>query len=97
VAAWFDAYAAGGIDQMLRYEVPRPPLRQRITPAALTALQERWRDPRGFAGYTQIRTWLAEEHHVSLSYAGVYALVRGKLRAKPKRPRPSHAKKSPKP
>jgi transposase len=97
VAAWFAAYAAGGIDQMLRYEVPRPPLRQRITSSALTALQERLRDPRGFAGYMQIRTWLAEEHHVSLSYSGVYALVRGKLRAKPKRPRPSHAKKSLKP
>jgi hypothetical protein len=39
VAAWFDAYAEGGIDQMLHDEVPRPPLRQRITAAALTALQ----------------------------------------------------------
>jgi transposase len=97
VAAWFEAYAAGGIDQMLRYEVPRPPLRQRITPTALTALQECLREPRGFAGYTQIRTWLVEQHQVHLSYSGVYALVRGKLRAKPKRPRPSHAKKSPKP
>jgi hypothetical protein len=71
VAAWFEAYATGGMDQMLRYEVPCPPLRQRLTPAALTALQERLRDPRGFAGYAQIRTWLAEEHHVSLSYSGV--------------------------
>ena len=94
VAAWFEAYAAGGLAQMLHYEVPRPPLRQRITPTALTALHERLQDPRGFAGYTQIRTWLAEQHQVHLSYSGVYALVRGKLRAKPKRPRPSHAKKS---
>ena len=94
VAAWFEAYAAGGIDQMLRDEVPRPPLRQRVTPTALSALQERLREPRGFASYTQIRMWLAEEHHVSLSYSGVYALVRGQLRAKPKRPRPSHVKKA---
>jgi transposase len=94
VAAWFDAYAEGGIDQMLHYEVPRPPLRQRITAAALTALHAALQDPHGFAGYTHIRTWLAEQHHVSLSYSGVYALVRTKLGAKPKRPRPSHAKKS---
>lgn len=97
VAAWFEAYAAGGVDQMLHYQVPRPPLRQRITPTALTALHERLQDPHGFAGYRQIRTWLAEQHQVRLSYSGVYALVRGKFHAKPKRPRPSHAKKARKP
>jgi transposase len=93
VAAWFDAYAEGGVDKMLTYQVPRPPDRSRITPTALTALQAHLQDPHGFAGYTQLRTWLAEQHQVHLSYSGVYALVRGKLRAKPKRPRPSHAKK----
>jgi putative transposase len=97
VAAWLDAYAAGGLDQMLRYQVPRPPDRSRITPTALTALQARLQDPHGFAGYTQLQTWLAEQHQVHLSYSGVYAVVRGKLRAKPKRPRPSHAKKIQKP
>ena len=97
VAAWFAAYAAGGLDQMLSSQVPRPPLRQRMTSTALTALHEHFQDPRGFAGYTQLRTWLAEQHQVHLSYSGVYALVRGKLHAKPKRPRPSHAKKDRKP
>jgi transposase len=93
VAAWLDAYAAGGLEQALRYQVPRPPVRQRLTPTALAALQARLQDPHGFAGYAQLRTWLAEQHQVHLSYSGVYAVVRGKLRAKPKRPRPSHAKK----
>jgi hypothetical protein len=94
VAAWFDAYAAGGIDQMLYDEVPRPPLRPRITAAALTALQEALQDPHGFAGYTHIRTWLAEQPHVALSDSGGSALGRPTLGAKPKRPRPSHAQKS---
>jgi hypothetical protein len=40
VAAWFNAYAEGGWDKMLRYHVPRPPHRSRIPPTALTALQE---------------------------------------------------------
>jgi hypothetical protein len=31
---------------------------------------------------------------VSLAYASVHALVRDKLHAKPKRPRPSHTKKT---
>jgi transposase len=97
VAAWLQAYAEAGLDNLLRYQVPQPPSRPRITPTALAALQEHLNDPRGFAGYAQLRTWLAEQHQVHLSYSGVYAVVRGTLRAKPKRPRPSHVKKVPKP
>jgi len=97
VAAWFEAYAEGGIDKMLRYQVPRPPLRQRITATALMALQAKLQDPHGFASYHQIRLWLAEEHQVSLAYSSIHALVRYKLHAKPKRPRPSHGKKVPMP
>lgn len=97
VATWFDAYAAGGLDHMLHYQVPRPPLRQRMTATALTALQEKLQAPDGFAGYDQLRVWLAEEHQVTLAYSSVHALVRYKLHAKPKRPRPSHIKKAPKP
>ena len=95
VAAWFRAYAEGGLDRALSYQVP--PVHQRITPTALTALQEKLNDPHGFAGYHQIRVWLAEEHQVTLAYSSVHALVRYKLHAKPKRPRPSHAKKAPTP
>jgi transposase len=95
VATWLDAYAAGGLEQALHYQVPQPPTRRRITATALTALQEQLKDPHGFAGYAQIRPWLATQHQVQLSYSGVYAIVRGTLRAKPKRPRPSHAKKVP--
>jgi transposase len=94
VAAWFKAYAEGGLDHALHYQVPIPPVHQRITTTALTALQEKLNDPHGFAGYHQIRIWLAEEHQVTLAYSSVHALVRYKLHAKPKRPRPSHAKKA---
>jgi transposase len=97
VAAWLNAYAEGGLDKLLSYPVPQPPHRSRITPTALTALQAHLQEPHGFAGYAQLRMWLAEQPQVYLSYAGGYAVVRGKLRAKPKRPRPSHAKKAPKP
>jgi transposase len=93
VAAWFAAYAAGGIEQALRYDVPHPTRGRRMTDTALTALKEQLRTPAGFASSGHIRTWLAEQHEVQLSYASVYALVRGELRAKPKRPRPSHEKK----
>jgi transposase len=94
VAAWFDAYAEGGVDQALRYHVPTPPVHRRMTDTALTALQDKLKEPHGFAGYAQIRVWWAEEHQVNLSYSSVHALVRYQLRATPKRPRPSHVKKA---
>ncbi len=64
-AAWFEAYAAGGLDQMLSAQLPRPPLRQRITATALTALPEKLQDPHDCASYHPIRLWLAQEHQVS--------------------------------
>lgn len=97
VAAWFNAYAAGGLDQALRYQGCTPPVHRRMTETALRALQDKLKAPKGFPDYDHIRIWLAEEHQVTLSYSSVHALVRYKLRAKPKRPRPSHAKKVRKP
>jgi transposase len=93
VAAWFAAYTAGGLEQALQYQVPQPTRSRRITETALTALKAQLQTPTGFPSYGHIRTWLAEQYQVQLSYSSVYALVRGELRAKPKRPRPSHEKK----
>src|SRR5262249_15997702 len=68
VAAWFAAYAEGGLDHALSYQVPIPPIHQHLTATALTALQDKLNDPQGFAGYQQIRLWLAAEHQVTLAY-----------------------------
>jgi transposase len=97
VAAWFAAYVIGGVEQALQYDVPRPTRARRMTDTALTALKEHLQTPAGFASYGHIRTWLAEPHQVQLSYSSVDAVVRGELRAKPKRPRPSHEKKGRRP
>jgi hypothetical protein len=83
-----------GGDQALQYDGPRPRRARRMTDTALTALKEHLRAPAGGASYGHIRTGLAEQHQVQLSYSSVYAVVRGERRAKPKRPRPSHEKKS---
>jgi hypothetical protein len=93
VAAGFAAYTAGGLEQALQYHVPTPTRSRRITETALTALKAQLQTPAGFPSYGHIRPWLAAQHPVQLSYSRVYALVRGALRAKPKRPQPSHEKK----
>lgn len=93
VAAWLAAYTAGGLEQALQYHVPQPTRSRRLTDTALAALKAQLQTTTGFPSYGHIRTWLAEQHQVQLSYSSVYALVHGELRAKPKRPRPSHEKK----
>ena len=95
VAAWFAAYTAGGLDYALSSPRPLPPGHRRLTETALTARQAKLNDPQGLAGDNQMRLWLAEEHHVTLAYASVHALVRYKLRAQPQMLRPSHAQKTP--
>ena len=97
VAAWFVAYTAGGLAQALQYHVPQPTRSRRLTDTALTALKAQLQSAAGVPSYGHIRTWLAEQHQVQLSYSRVYALVRGELRAKPKRPRPAHEKKARRP
>jgi hypothetical protein len=57
VATWLRAYAEGGLDYTLRYQRPLPPVRQRITAAALAALQDTLKDPHGFASSHQMRAW----------------------------------------
>jgi transposase len=94
VAAWCAAYTAGGLEQALRYNVPQPTRARRLTDTALAALTTHLQTPAGFPSYGHIRTWLAEQYQVQLSYSSVYALVRNALRAKLKRPRPSPKKKS---
>jgi len=95
VAAWFAAYAAGGVDQALHYQRSTPPVHRRMTDTALTAWPEKLQEPHGFVSSAQIRGWWAEAHQVTLAYSSVQALVRYKLQATPKRPRPSQAKKVP--
>jgi len=92
VAAWFAAYAEGGFDHARRAQGALPPVHRRISDPAVTALQVQLQAPQGCAGDHHLRVWLAEEHQGTLSYAGVHALGRDKLHAKPKRPRPSQAK-----
>jgi transposase len=94
VASWLQAYERGRLEGLLTYRVPVPTQGRRITAAALADLQQRLADPKGFASYGQIQTYLAEQHQVQLAYSTVHALVRYELKAKPKAPRRSHEKKA---
>jgi transposase len=95
IRAWLALYAVGGLAALLTLKKApgKVPL---LSPPALQALQERLAQPQGFASYGDIQQYLAQAHHVPLAYSAVHALVRYKLQAKPKAPRRSHPKKTPK-
>ncbi len=95
IRAWLSLYEQGGLPALLAIQ-KAPGKASTIAPQVRTQLQARLDDPRGFASYGEIQQYLAGEHHIHLSYSAVHALVRYKLKAKPKAPRRSHPKKRPK-
>ncbi len=92
VGHWLDRYAAGGLAALLALYVPKGK-RSPLTAEQLAQLQQALEQPKGFSSYGEIQQWIATTFDVQLSYNAVHKLVRYKLRAKLKVPRPSHQKK----
>lgn len=92
VGEWLDRYASGGLPTLLALYVPagKP---SPLTPDQLTQLHQALQQPHGFGSYSEIRQWINTTFDLQLSYNAVHKLVRYKLRAKLKVPRPSHTKK----
>jgi transposase len=89
---WLALYAAGGLDALLDLDVPAgKPLS--LPPAVLSALEQALRRPAGFASYEALRQWIKPTHRLDVNYHTLYTIVRTKLKAKLKVPRPSHTKK----
>jgi putative transposase len=94
ISRYLRLYRAGGLRKLLTYSKGGAPPEQRsLTPRVMEALQAQLAGE-GFEGYTEAHRWLADEHGVKLPYATVHRLVRYRLRAKLKRARPSHQKKT---
>ena len=92
ISCWLKTYEESGLETLLEIKKPsgRP---TSLTPEAMADLQERLNSPAGFVSYQAVGQFLSEEHSIDLSYSRVHQLVRYKLQAKPKSPRPSNPKK----
>jgi transposase len=91
---WLKKYRQGGISNLL--EVKSSPGKScRISDQAMNRLKERLSEPQGFNSYGQIQDWLNQELGVVLAYKTVHKIVRYKLKAKLKVPRPQSAKAKP--
>jgi hypothetical protein len=79
----------------LTYKEAGVPSGQKSLPAAVFAqLQARLATASGFASYGAIQQWLREEFSLEVPYKTLHGIVHYQLKAKLKRPRPSHAKKT---
>jgi len=75
-------------------EVKHAPGQAPLVTEALERLKQRLQDPQGFHSYGQIQQWLATELKLNI-YKTVYQLVRYRLNAKLKVPRPQSLKQHP--
>ena len=65
-----------------------------LPPAVFEQLKIRLATPTGFASYLDVQQWLREEFGLDVPYKTLHGIVHYQLKAKLKRPRPSHAKKT---
>ena len=95
VAVWLRRYRDGGLEALLTYKEAGAPAGQKTLPPVVFAqLQTRLATSDGFASYIELQRWLREEFDVEVPYTTLHGIVRYQLKAKLKRPRPSHAKKT---
>lgn len=90
VTLWVKAYREGGIESLFTTH-HKPGRQPSLNEKAVTELLQGLKDGR-WKRIKEIRKWLADEHHVGLSYRGVHYWLE-KLGASLKVPRKSHAKK----
>ena len=94
ITRWLGMYKSGGLSALL--EVKHAPGNRNSIPAeAVSRLKERLKQPQGFSSYGQVQQWLEVECGVTAAYHTVHSLVRYKLQAKLKKPRPKSRKQNP--
>jgi len=95
VGVWLQRYRDGGLEALLAYKEAGAPAGQKTLPPAVFAqLQARLATSPGFASYLDVQRWLREECGLEVPYKTLHGIVHDQLKAKLKRPRPSHAKKT---
>jgi len=92
IGHWLARYARGGLETLLALYVP-PGKPLSLPPDVLAALEQALRQPAGIASYEALRRWVQQTYHLEVNYHTLYTIVRTKLKAKLKVPRPSHTKK----
>lgn len=91
VTRWLQRYRSGGLSELLKIK-KAPGAKPKIPDAAIAGLEQELKNEVGFSSYGAIVEWLKKEYELDVEYGTVYALVRYKLGAKLKVPRPQSYK-----
>ena len=95
ISAWLREYQHQGLQGLLREgQRGRSEGIRSLSPQVLERLAERLDDEQGLSGYQEVQQWLEAEYGQTIPYSTVHEWVRYRLRAKLKRPRPSHPQKT---
>lgn len=95
IRTWLGLYKDGGLESLLRIGQGAPKAEQKTLPEPVyQALQARLRAGGFPDGYTQVQRWLEDEFALAVPYKTVHGIVYYRLKAKLKRTRPSHVKKT---
>lgn len=91
VSRWLRQYREGGISALLDIKTSSG-RKCSIPPQVEAQLKEELKDPQGFSSYKEVQLWLKALHDLEVQYKTVHQLVRYRLKAKLKVPRPVHIK-----
>ena len=92
---WLKRYHQGGLTNLLDVKTP-PGKKSKVSQEEMNQLKERLSQPQGFKSYGEIQDWLNQEFGIDIAYKSVHKIVRYKLKAKLKTPRPQSQKTKPK-
>ena len=93
ISEWFRWYEEKGLEKMLKIYQPSG-AGAKITAAVVEEIKEILGSEKGFRTYKEIHQMVVKKHKIKVAYSTVHNLVRYKLKAKAKSPRPSNPKKT---
>ena len=95
ISRWLQPYEQAGLGGLLTIETGGAPAgSKRLVGPIREALVQRLADPQGFGRYLEVQPWLFDEYGQKVPYTTVHRWMCYDLKAKLKRPRPEHPKKT---
>ena len=94
IQEWKNAYASGGLAELLKYERGKNKSNSTITPEISKVIEEQLSSPTSaFSSYVDLYQWIKEKHLENVTYRIVHHHAHTKLKASLKVARKSHIKK----
>lgn len=93
ISEWFSLYEASGLEKLLEIYKPSG-AKPKITAQVIEEISKELKSEKGFRTYKEIHELVVKQHRIEVSYRAVHHVVRYKLAAKLKSPRPTNPKKT---